>query len=178
MSTADHVPSVPGESPRVTADWWKTLSEQNRAARARLRRATVSEAACDEATLDLCRRLGLGWPALPKVARLACVLAHVRENDPRPFAQAIGRAAAGDADSAALSPLRFRHLLTATEDDDIVRGFRRAVAIAGGRANVRDLFYLLMGWEQDRTRTRFAFDYYTPDRSSGPDRPAEKGSAA
>jgi CRISPR system Cascade subunit CasB len=59
-----------------------------------------------------------------------------------------------------MSPLRFKRLLAATEDQDLMIAFRRAVALAGKRnIDVGDVAVSLLDWS-DRRRMRWAFDYY------------------
>ena len=155
----------------VAAAWWESLqpgpdgSGGDRAALARLRHAaTATEAAAEPATLDLCRRLGVGWQGLAPVAVTASVLAHVREDEPsHPVARQLGPTTLGAKD-AAMSWLRFRRLIQAETDDDRLTAFRRAVALAGGRLNVRDLAGSLLAWnERERRRWLYAYhDAYSP----------------
>ena len=162
--------------------WWKSLGpskdEQgrtlpgNRAALARLRRcSTVLDVIAEPATGKLVRALGINWRSedgppgeLERAAALAGVLAHVRESDRRKIATAIGAPPGGDAKEALLKPTRFRTLMAARTGDELLIGFRRAVAILDRKANIRDLSKVIFGWSDDeagdRVRTRFAFDFY------------------
>ncbi|MGJ0507082.1 MAG: type I-E CRISPR-associated protein Cse2/CasB [Methylocystis sp.] len=151
--------------------WWremtgaesgKSRSGKDRAALARLRRAAPQEAMTEEATLRLFRALRYKNPArLPRVAALATVLATIRKNDSgQKFARRIGRRNFGDEASAALKPARFRRLLDADTDDEIATAFRRALAIVGEEANVRDVARCLLFFEREETRRRLIFDYY------------------
>ena len=101
---------------------------------------------------------------LERAAALAGVLAHVRESDRRKIATAIGAPPGGDAKEALLKPTRFRTLMAARTGDELLIGFRRAVAILDRKANIRDLSKVIFGWSDDeagdRVRTRFAFDFY------------------
>jgi CRISPR system Cascade subunit CasB len=163
-----------------TRGWWqdlqptKTNGEPNpsgdRAALARLRRAAgPAEALAEEATLALFRRLGLSsedYFRLPRVALIAVVLAHVRaDTEPgadgfrAPAARAVGRISAEDADSAKMSPLRFRRLLACREEEELAREMRRLVALADGKINVGDLAASLFFWGE-KVRQRWAFEYY------------------
>lgn len=153
----------------AAVQWWQTLtgkhptknqSGKDRAARARLRRASPSDAICEEATLQLLRALKLSRSKLPRVAALACVLATVREDEGRPFGRAIGREKIDEEQSAKLSALRFKRLLEAETEEEITTSFRRAVGIAGFAANVRELAKLLLFWEHESTKPRLIFDYY------------------
>jgi CRISPR system Cascade subunit CasB len=172
----------PGE---IAADWWASLQDQrngapnplaDRAARARLRRADSASALVDPAFFDLHGRLvaagHVGPHDFSRSLRLALVLVHVREDEKPPraegekphwrgFGRAIGAPGFGESDKAALKPLRFRRLLqTKGEDvDDMARQFRRAVELAGGKVNVRDLANILFFWS-DETRAKLAFDYF------------------
>src|ERR1700735_1481223 len=100
--------------------------------------------------------------------RLALVLVHVREDVStddngirKSFARQLGRANFSDPiEEARLKPLRFQRLLAAPDETEIVQGFRRAVDLAGNKANVRDLAGLLLNWKSEKTRARFAFDYF------------------
>lgn len=163
----------------IAARWWRDMQDQtgdglpnrssDRAARARLRRADGPLAAADPAVLRLYRLLGgEAWNdrRMATALRLALVLAHVRDETrggeggfAPSFARSLGPSTFGG-DDAVLKPLRLRALLAAREEDDVIRRFRRAVALSGGRVNVRDLARVLIFWDRDETRTRFAFDYF------------------
>jgi CRISPR system Cascade subunit CasB len=174
---------TPGD---VAALWWQLLQDQfpngqpnpraDRAARARLRHADKDSALIDPAFFNLHRRLmdaGLVQShELSRSLRLALVLAHVRKDEDsveaageqtrrRGFGRAIGAPGFGESDKAALKPLRFRRLLQTKEEDadEIVRQFRRAIDLAGGKVNVRDLANIVFYWN-DKARARLAFDYF------------------
>jgi len=157
--------------------WWADLQDKrvdgtpnrggDRATLARLRRAATALQAVEEpAVIDLYKRLGFGEHdlnrRLPRVALVAAVLAHVRsdavpgESGWRPsLAEILGRG-----ERPTMSPLRFKRLLTATEEQDLLIAFRRAVALAGGRnIDVGNLAESLLDWSEKR-RMRWAFDYY------------------
>jgi CRISPR system Cascade subunit CasB len=114
---------------------------------------------------DLYRRLAFSRAEvdsrLPRVATAAAVLAHIRTDaEPsgghrRRFAELLGHG-----DRPVMSPLRFKRLLGATEDQDIMIAFRRAIQLAGARnINVGDVAESILAWS-DRRRMRWAFDYY------------------
>jgi CRISPR system Cascade subunit CasB len=157
-------------------NWWQSLqsgpgnSSGDRAALARLRRETdIVAAMADEAVLDLYRTLGLGnnpseverW--LPRVAVIALVLAHVREDTANGSAvRAVGRTRFDCPNSAAMKPLRFRRLLACRDDEDLVRQMRRMVMLAGRRIDVGDLAGSLLFWNE-KIQARWAFEYFAPD---------------
>jgi CRISPR system Cascade subunit CasB len=157
-----------GEKARA---WWEELQPSrhaderarggDRAALARLRRcATWMEAAAEAETALLFRRIGRGDEMrLPRVAVLAAVLAHVRSDETLRVASSVGPQG-GDEAAALLSPLRLRRLLTTGGDDAILTAFRRLIALKGGSANVSDLAEQILYWHGEKTRMRFAFDYW------------------
>lgn len=160
-----------GETARA---WWETLqpgkaeaggSRGDRAALARLRRASSwIEAAAEPQTIVLFNQLekkSEHSPKIERVAVLASVLAHVREDDKqnRSVAGVIG-APPDKGDEALLKPLRLRRLLAAKDEEAILTAFRRLVAIMGGKANVADLAWNILTWDSERTRMKFAFDYW------------------
>ncbi|MBJ7544428.1 type I-E CRISPR-associated protein Cse2/CasB [Rhodomicrobium udaipurense] len=153
--------------------WWQSLQPAkngeavnasgggNRAALAKLRRcSTWIEAAAERETALLFRRVGSGnEQRLCRAAVLAAVLAHVRENETTKIASSVGPQK-GDEATAQLSQLRLRRLLSASGDDEILTAFRRLVALKGGKANVANLADLILNWHSEKTRMRFAFDYW------------------
>jgi CRISPR system Cascade subunit CasB len=167
--------------------WWRDLQPDDdgargeRAALARLRRAASPlQAMTEEATLALFRKLGLASAErLPRVAVIAMVLAHVRKDAPSaggfrpPAIRAVGRTTLADADSATMSPLRFRRLLAARTEEELATAMRRLVALADCQINVGDLAASLFFWG-DKVRTRWAFEYY----AAGAAAPQGKNTAA
>lgn len=172
--------------------WWADLQDggprADRRTRAVLRRTDAEGAIEEESVVTLYRAL-VRATAIPDAAgrtpplseadkrrlltlavRLALVLVHVRENDRRAkLARKLGKSEA-KADDATLSATRLRTLLEARTPEEIVRGFRRAVALAGHAVDVADLARLLLGWESDRVRTEFVFAFFAADDfSPGPD---------
>lgn len=153
------------------AVWWRQLQpnfangERNpqgdRAALARLRRcATVAEAMQEPATIELFRALQWHDPEhLPKVALVAAVLASVREAKSGRFARAIGPENPSAPETAIVKPLRFRRLMEAQTDDERLTALRRAVALAGHKANPGDLARALLDWTEARKRS-WIFDYW------------------
>ena len=160
------------------AAWWRELQPKDgqgerrsgdRGALARLRRcATVMQAASEPATLALCRKLAAGEAGLDRVALLAAVLAHVREER---FDLTVARQIGVQQDNtAAMSDLRFRRLLQADTPDERLIGFRRLVALAGRKLNVADLAAGLWHWSEERERLRWIYTYHeAPNFQAGAD---------
>jgi CRISPR type I-E-associated protein CasB/Cse2 len=161
--------------------WWQGLQPDpangrhgDRGALARLRRAPTPLAALWEpATIALASRLDIrpGDDALLRVGTVAAVLAAVRRNKPGRLGETLG------GDPPLMSALRFRALLNARGEREILAAFRRAVALADETFPVEDCARALLRWEADgpsSPRTRLAFDYFgagcatpqpdTPDR--------------
>lgn len=165
--------------------WWQSLQAEptkdgrkklpgNRAALAKLRRASDPLAAASEPMMiALFQRLSLlregasekeKIAALSRVAVLASVLAHVRDDSKDKVGRALGPTDMKKPETALLKPLRLARLLAARGDEEIGTQFRRVVALLGGKADVGNLAWLILSWDQDetgdRTRTLFAFDYH------------------
>ena len=146
----------------VATEWWQRLQGDavwgGRGAVARIRRTrSVAELACEPAVLHLVRRLPLSNPG--RVAVVAGVLAWVRENRSNASAaSAIGRSDLSKSD-ALVSESRFRRLLRADGNAELLGSMRRIVRHAGGSLNVGDLARSLLYWN-DRTRERWSYDYY------------------
>jgi CRISPR system Cascade subunit CasB len=162
---------------QVARRWWATIQGKHedtaprrgsdRAALARLRRAATPVEALEEPTVfDLYKKLGFDRididRRLPRVAVVAAVLAHIKEDATlaesgfrRRFAEILGQG-----ERPLMSELRFKRLLAATEDQVLMTSFRRAVALAACKnIDVGDVAASLLDWS-DRRRMRWAFDYY------------------
>lgn len=152
---------APGQ---VILGWWsRALGDRERpAARAlaaRLRRAGPVEALVEREVQELARALSLGPKDAPRLARLVCLLAELREHVSVPLAARLGGA------EPVLSTLRFQRLMRA-EGDDLVPLLRRAIGMAEGTANIAALGADLLFWN-DKTRARWCFQYF------GAEAPAE-----
>lgn len=168
--------------------WWRNLQPDpatkhrgDRAAQARLRRCgSVVEAMHEPATIMLFRDVGATGPSdLPVVALAAAVLSHVRGEGERDlsFARLIGPVSVEQPETAPLKPLRFRRLLEAAGEEELLVSFRRAVAIAGNKVPVRDLAVSLLGWNEARRRS-WIYDYWNAGRPGTPPKQAEANVAA
>lgn len=156
---------------RTAAQWWRGLQpnftngernpQADRAALARLRRADLTAAMQEPATLELFRTLHRHRPeALPEIALCAATLASVREDDERFHAARQLGAPPGDPDvRARMSPLRFQRLIASQTLEERLTALRRAVALAGGTINVRELAAACLDWSEAR-RNRWIFEYY------------------
>jgi len=164
------------ERAKLARAWWAGLQPVdtdkvklpgNRAALARLRRcSSPPEAAAEPETAALFRKLEAHPNDIGRVAALASVLAHVRDEpkqSPR-IARAIGSPPGGEPEEAIVKPVRFKTLMSARTDEEVLIAFRRVVALLDRKANVTNLAELVLGWTDDdhgdRVRTRFAFDYH------------------
>ena len=162
------------------AKWWFALQPNDkgyrgdRASLAKLRRASsIMEAAAEPVTADLFSKLGFDRSHadrdLPRAALIAAVLAHIRDDNRREtLARAIGTPRGGAETTERITPLRLKRLIAAREPDDLLIGFRRAIAILGNTANVKDVARQLLLWtddhHSDRARTMFTFDYHGADK--------------
>ncbi len=182
----------PAGSGRAALRWWSALQPRrpdgtrnparNTAALAELRRASVPiDAIENDAAIDLYDRLFPGgrssqFDRLLRVGTLACVLAHVRQHEERSragewltVARAVGLQDLSNPTSAPMSPLRFRRLLAARGEDEVLTCFRRLVALAGHTVNIVDLAESILDWADDeagdRRRVRWAFDYHGARRA-------------
>lgn len=188
---------------KAAHSWWASLQPLktesgrqlpgHRATLAKLRRASGDPlaAAVEPATIALYQKLNLASPGasreakgeiLTRVAVLASVLAHVRENSSVKTGRALGPPpGARNGEDAAMSSLRLARLLAARGDDEIGTAFRRAVALLDNNANVGDLAWMILTWDRDelgdRTRTLFAFDYHDASDHAPPAQPGAEPTA-
>lgn len=173
-----------GEHFRAATSWWRRLQPlrngapnptSDRAALARLRRADLLDVMQEPATFTLFRDLGAHHPDdLPLVAVCAGVLASVRDERPEHPARTLGPPSPEAVERALMKPLRFRRLIEADNLQDRLTALRRAVAIADGKINVRELAAACLDWSEDRRR-RWIFEYYGAGRAApGADTVAEK----
>ena len=155
---------------RVLAGWWQGL-EDDRGSRAMLRRAaTVTAVTLSAPYQRLFRRLcEAGWPEDMKpfendrLAVVAGLLAHVKETESRPLANAMSQRDEGG-DRPRLSELRFRRLLESADLDSLYAGLRRALPLMKHQADVLALANDVLHWG-DAVQKRWAYDYDWPDKS-------------
>lgn len=144
--------------------WWADLSgktggkKENRGALANLRRCrTPVDALMVPATFNLMQRLPKSNK--DRVAVLAVVLAHIRDDSNTHIARSIGLDPNNKDKPALLSEGRFRRLLQTRENDELLTNMVRLVRHMKGTANVEDMAKTILYWG-DTTRQRWAFDYY------------------
>jgi len=179
MTTDESAKLDVGEAARA---WWHDLNrppEQGGRDRASLAELKRSYDPLDIAFVSAFGRLRHGLKAysewrLRRAAMIAHVLAHVREDDGRPMAQALGPQQ-GD-EGAAMSEARFRRLLQARDDADLTRRLVRAVKMLKGKANVADLASAIWWWN-DRTRQKWAFRYLNAEPPRAPKPTASEDAA-
>lgn len=178
-------PREPGSSPVSPA-----LTALDRGARARLRRRTDADDLLQERAVYLLaerlialdaqrqwKHFGEVSQAYVWIALAAGVLAHATsELSPSgsgvSLARQLGRAV--DSDRPPMSELRFKRLLKAHDELDLLRQWRRAVKLAGGEADVAQLADDLVAWQIEQTgsfirasdsiKFRWAYDYYLNKR--------------
>ncbi len=159
-------PSDPYDVGDRAFEWWRGVRE-DRAAMAALRRCRRPvDALLVPPTLSLIRRLPRH--NADRVAALAAVLGHVRDNDDRSIARAVGRPAfdkTADAHPSEgplrriLSEGRLRRILQVEDTEELQRAMTRLMRFVGHKASVRDLARSMVFWG-DRTKRRWVFDYY------------------
>ena len=131
-----HTPSASGRQGHFR-QWWRRVAKNDRLRgdRAELRRASTTNLCLFVPMFhDLKERFG---PAdLDALAAAARVLVHVRDDAPdTKLGKALGARRAGS-DFRVMRELRLRRLIQAEELEDVVRQFRRAVALLDRTANV------------------------------------------
>ena len=146
----------------VAKRWWSDLNSNatwgGRAAIARIRRArNPTELVCQPAVLRLVRRASRRRAT--RVAVIAGVLAWVRDDHPNEsVARIVGRSQIGESDALVSEP-RFRRLLLAEGEEELLTTLRRIVRRASGKINVEDLARSVFFWN-DRTKQDWSYDYY------------------
>lgn len=193
--------SVLDETQRAwVRDWWRALQPRDvkspplpaelrgldRGERAGLRRAVDGDALLMESSTYLLARKLIALDAAREwryfrneddaclaIALAAGVLAHVRDDvvDGLCLARRLGHASG---ERPLMSELRFKRLLKSDDEDDLLRQWRRAVALAERKADVAQLADDLLAWQIEQVtppsnasqslRFRWAYDYYLTKR--------------
>lgn len=148
----------------IIQSWWQGLDEK-RGDRADLRRChSVHEVMLNPAYHQLRLRLiGEGGEIHPldlkRLAIVAGVLAHVKEDRQMPVAEQLGRSNA-DKETTGFSEVRFRRILQTEDPEDLFMILTRMVQHQGGDISIRDLSRSILTWNE-RTREQWAMRYYT-----------------
>ena len=149
-------------APAILRTWHTSLAEQHKGDRATLRRALTAGDAVFVPAFHRLRTelLKAGYlPSAERLARVALVLAHVRDDAPsRPTARQMAAPKDG-ASTPAVSHLRFRRLVEEEDADEAVSKLRRLLPQLGGSANICDLADAAYWWNA-RTRRQWAFTYF------------------
>ncbi len=141
--------------------WWNDLADKHPGERAALRRCgTLTEIVFIPAYHRLYAVLApLGWRDELGVAAIAGLASLVRQDLPAAsVAQQMAQAKPGST-NARISGLRFRRLLKHRSHEELFPALGRIVRSLDGRINLGDLAESAYWWN-DRTRRRWAFDYY------------------
>jgi len=145
---------------RTLIEWWRGL-DKNRGERAVLRRSRAfSEIVFSPAYHRLrSALLHHGTVDDDGLALLAGLAVHVKvQSEGSSIAEQM---ATGKPDgSARVSGLRFRRLLKVKERAELFGAMIRIIALLGGTTNIQSLAQSMYFWN-DRTRKRWAYEYYT-----------------
>jgi CRISPR system Cascade subunit CasB len=151
----------------VCSTWWESLGNHS-GDRARLRRcATIGDAMMVPSAHRLADALrGTGFTSMRRVALLAALLGQVKichvDGDSLPMT--LGRT---HGDRATFSENRFRRLIQASDEDDLLLQLRRAIRILDDQVHLPSLVDAIRYWsfnpESKSTSlvTRWACDYYS-----------------
>ena len=147
--------------------WWKNLDE-NRAARAELRRASdITEVTLSSHYQKLYRSLcAAGWDDAGRpnrrdaLAAAVGLLAHVELDDDKDLAHRMSETAT-DSDRVRVSELRFQRLLESPDIDSIFIGLRRVLPLMDKKANVIALTNDVIYWGND-VKKKWAYAYRWP----------------
>jgi CRISPR system Cascade subunit CasB len=164
--------------PALIRSWWTEL-QSDPGGRGKLRRCRRPiEAQALPPTIDLMVRMGWSPPEEDRydwygerIAAIAMVLAHVREDSTQPVARSLG--ATGGLDKPRLSNSRWERLCRAEGHEEIATEFTRIVQMVGGTANLADLAFAMLTWDRDtnrRSKQKWIYAYYgvdTPAQDSG-----------
>lgn len=174
MTRARAIPTTIGE---LCKEWWAEYCDPKAvdpAVRARLRRCrSAAEALAIAPAIGLARRLGgdrVERDALDRrferALGLARLLAHVSSDASEPVMRIAGyprfpgeRESGDDGNRPLLSEVRFKRLLLAPPSEELLTTLIRLLAQVDGRANIARLAQDVWWWN-DRTRERWAFEYY------------------
>lgn len=155
---------------KAMLEWWRGL-EEDRASRAVLRRAsTVTAVTLSPPYQRLFRRLQtMGWNAdgvssrNDRLAAIAGLMAHVREDQLGPPAKAMSHKP--DGDRPLVSELRFTRLLESPDVDSLYLGVRRILPLMNHRIDVIALANDILHWG-DKVKKEWAYAYEWSSKST------------
>lgn len=129
---------------------------------ARLRRSTTPLVALQQSeVIRLAIKLGCSendTEMLARVGAIAGVLAHVKTNEKsQSIAKALGPQKKDEL--GAMSVLRFRNLLAASNSESLMREMRHTIKLLKGNVNVYELATAMYYWG-DKERTKWTYNYW------------------
>lgn len=152
-------------------DWWRSLDKVS-GARAQLRRAASPEEAVLHPQTHRVMQI-LPWASPEAAATIAGILSHIKteEDASTPLGQKLAKPSELGG-SAPFSESRFRQLLSSRDVNDFYRNLRRAIQVLGGNANPLLLADLILCWDKESRKQKYAApgkslkfwlsrDYYT-----------------
>lgn len=145
--------------------WWGGLDE-DRAARAELRRCRtvldVMQVPAFHAVRQRLLKADLSQrdSEHPRLAVVVGLLSHLKQNGELEPAKAFS-----EGDQPPVSPLRFRQVLEARDDDELFVRLRRVLPLVGLRVNLDSLVYDTFHWG-DTTRKNWVYAYRWPQKQS------------
>jgi CRISPR system Cascade subunit CasB len=145
--------------------WWHGL-EQARGDRAKLRRCAnllqVMQTESFHATRLRLMTSGLSDvdSRRPRLAAIVAVAAHVKGQSEQSLPETFSTG-----EKPPVSPLRFRQILEAADDDELFTRLRRVLPLVSGTVNLRALAADVWHWG-DKVRKRWVYDYHWPVKQS------------
>lgn len=147
------------EDEKILLQWWQDL-EKDRGSRAELRRAKLPD---DIVFCPAYHRLyaQINWPNNDrrKLAAIAGLLAHVKENDSSkklPEQMAVSK----NGNHSLISDLRFRRLLSIDNLDELYISLMRVIRMLNGKVNLIDMAKAVYWWNS-KTKKSWAYRYFS-----------------
>lgn len=163
------------ETRKILHKWWNSL-EENRGARARLRRAErPDDVLLTEPFFQFLQKMPVCWSEptnLAASAVVAAALAHVKDNnEDNSFAAQLAMPKKGS-EKPCMSELRFQRLQKSSDPDEFFRRLLRAIQLVENRVNIESLADNILHWMKEyrvgfdrkpekRLAVIWANEYYT-----------------